>query len=416
MPITPNAAYNTNYTYDAGVSPSVIKFYERNFMKEVMPELIHNRDAQKRTLPMNNGKTIQFTRITELPAITTPLVEGVTPDGQKLTETAFTAMVKPYGGYIAVTDEFNWYLLGNKHKEASERLSRQAALSLDTISRDALHAGMNVQYAGSNTTRGTIARTDKLTYADIKKAVRTLRRANAKPFSDDYFHGILHTDVYYDLTSDTMWTDVAKYQTTEKVEKYELGKIYKVRFFESTNAKVFTAQTYIVGTTTAIAASANYDATNRELTTNVTITPDMARDLTGRFVNVQYTKSSTNYVTPMCIESVDYANKKIKFRWNPDASVYAEWTTAQSLTIVPYGGGASGAPVYSTLVYAENSYGSVELGGNGRNVEIIVKPAGSSGSDDPLNQRGSIAWKVRGFCTVILNDNYIVRIESGATA
>ena len=416
MPITPNAAYNTNYTYDAGVSPSVIKFYERNFMKEVMPELIHNRDAQKRTLPMNNGKTIQFTRITELPAITTPLVEGVTPDGQKLTETAFTAMVKPYGGYIAVTDEFNWYLLGNKHKEASERLSRQAALSLDTISRDALHAGMNVQYAGSNTTRGTIAPTDKLTYADIKKAVRTLRRANAKPFSDGYFHGILHTDVYYDLTSDTMWTDVAKYQTTEKVEKYELGKIYKVRFFESTNAKVFTAQTYIVGTTTAIAASANYDATNRELTTNVTISPDMARDLTGRFVNVQYTKSSTNYVTPMCIESVDYANKKIKFRWNPDASVYAEWTTAQSLTIVPYGGGASGAPVYSTLVYAENSYGSVELGGNGRNVEIIVKPAGSSGSDDPLNQRGSIAWKVRGFCTVILNDNYIVRIESGASA
>ena len=416
MPITPNAAYNTNYTYDAGVAPSVIKFYERNFMKEVMPELIHNRDAQKRTLPLNNGKTIQFTRITELPAITTPLVEGVTPDGQKLTETAFTAMVKPYGGYIAVTDEFNWYLLGNKHKEASERLSRQAALSLDTISRDALNAGMNVQYAGSNTTRGTIAPTDKLTYADVKKAVRTLRRANAKPFSDGYFHGILHTDVYYDLTSDAMWTDVAKYQTTEKVEKYELGKTYKVRFFESTNAKVFTAQTYIVGTTTAIAASANYDATNRELTTNVTITPDMARDLTGRFVNVQYTKSSTNYVTPMCIESVDYAAKKIKFRWNPDASVYAEWTTAQSLTIVPYGGGASGAPVYSTLVYAENSYGSVELGGNGRNVEIIVKPAGSSGSDDPLNQRGSIAWKVRGFCTVILNDNYIVRIESGATA
>jgi N4-gp56 family major capsid protein len=72
--------------------------------------------------------------------------------------------------------------------------------------------------------------------------------------------------------------------------------------------------------------------------------------------------------------------------------------------------------VYSTLVYAQNSYGSIELGGNGRNVEIIVKPAGSSGSDDPLNQRGTIAWKVKGFCTVILNDDYIVRIESGATA
>ncbi len=416
MPYTVNAYNNINATYDAGVAPSVIKFYERNFMKEVMPELIHNRDAQKRTLPLNNGKTIQFTRITELPAITEPLVEGVTPEGQKLIETAFTAMVKPYGGYIAVTDEFNWYLLGNKHKEASERLSRQAALSLDTISRDALHAGMNVQYAGSNTSRGTIAPTDKLTYADIKKAVRTLRRANARTFSDGYFHGILHTDVYYDLTSDPMWTDVAKYQTTEKVEKYELGKIYKVRFFESTNAKVFTAQTYITGTTSEIAASAAFDRANRELKTNATISPDLARALTGLMVNVQYTKNSANVVTPMCIESVDYEAKKIKFRWVPDKAVTDEWTTAQSTKIVPYGGGASGAPVYSTLIYAENSYGSVELGGTGRNVEIIVKPTGSSGSDDPLNQRGTIAWKVKGFCTVILNDNYIVRLESGATA
>ena len=275
---------------------------------------------------------------------------------------------------------------------------------------------MNVQYAGSNTSRGTIAPTDKLTYADIKKAVRTLRRANARTFSDGYFHGILHTDVYYDLTSDPMWTDVAKYQTTEKVEKYELGKIYKVRFFESTNAKVFTAQTYITGTTSEIAASAAFDRANRELKTNATISPDLARALTGLMVNVQYTKSSANVVTPMCIESVDYEAKKIKFRWVPDKAVTDEWTTAQSTKIVPYGGGASGAPVYSTLIYAENSYGSVELGGTGRNVEIIVKPTGSSGSDDPLNQRGTIAWKVKGFCTVILNDNYIVRLESGATA
>lgn len=420
MPYTVNAYNNINATYDAGVAPSVIKFYERNFLRDVQPELVHNRDAQKRTLPMNNGKTIQFTRITELPVVTKPLVEGVTPNGQKLQETAFTAMVKPYGDFIATTDEFNWYLLGNKHKEASESLSRQAALSLDTISRDAINSGMNVQYAGNNTTRSTIAATDKLTYADIKKAVRTLRRANARPFSDGFFHGILHPDTYYDLSSDVMWVDVAKYQDKSKIEKYELGTVYKVKFFESTNAKVFTAETYLFGTTASIVAGANYDATNREITPNAAgkalLTPDVCRELTGKMVYVQYTKSSANYVTPECIESIDPDTKKIKLRWNPAAAVYAEWTSAQTLTIVPYGGGASGAPVYSTLVYAQNSYGSVELGGNGRNVEIIVKPAGSSGSNDPLNQRGTIAWKVKGFCTVILQDDYIVRIEHGATA
>jgi len=118
----------------------------------------------------------------------------------------------------------------------------------------------------------------------------------------------------------------------------------------------------------------------------------------------------------MCIESVDYENKKIKFRWVPGTSVTNNWTTSNSLKIVPYGGGASNAPVYSTLVYAQDAFGSVELGGNGRNVEIIINPPGSSGALDPLAQRGTIAWKVKGFCSVILQDDFVVRIESGATA
>ena len=408
---------NLNYSYSPGVAPSVVQFFKRGFLPNVMPELVHSRDAQKVPLPMNNGKTVRFRRVTSLPPVTTPLVEGVTPDGYKITETYFDAMVKPYGAHIELTDEFNYYLLDNHTQVALDLLRDQAALSLDTISRDALNAGMNVQYTGSNAARSTIAATDKVTYADIKKAVRTLRRNNSKPFSDGYYHGILHTDVYYDLTSDTMWVDVAKYQDKMKVEKYELGMIYKVRFFESTNAKIFKNQSYLTGTLAEIAASANYDATNRELTYSITtITPDVARALTGMLVNVQYTASSTTYKTPMCIESVDYTNKKIKFRWQPDSTVTNNWTTTNTLKITPTGGGASNAPVYSTLVYAQDAFGSVELAGNGKNVEVYIEAPGSAGADDPLHQRGALAWKCKGFCTVILQDDFIVRIESGATA
>jgi N4-gp56 family major capsid protein len=67
-------------------------------------------------------------------------------------------------------------------------------------------------------------------------------------------------------------------------------------------------------------------------------------------------------------------------------------------------------------VYGQDAFGTVELGGNGKNVEIIIKPVGSSGALDPLNQRGTIGWKVKGFCSVILQDDFIIRIESGATA
>ena len=404
---------NLNKTYSPGVAPSVVEYYERSLLENMKPEMVHNRDAQKRTLPEHNGKTVKFRRFTPFAAITEPLAEGVTPAGQTLTETAFTAMVKPYGGHVELTDEINFYLLDNMHQETAKLLADQAALSLDTISRNALNAGMNVQYANSKTSRGALDSTDKLTFAEIKKAVRNLKRKNVKPFADGFYHAIVHPDVVHDLTADTMWVDVAKYQDKVKTERYELGTIYKVKFFESTNAMVFKAQTYIYGTKTSLTATA-FDAATKCMTVSDSISEDDARAMTGLLVNVQITKSSANSVTPMCIERVDATNKKVYFRWVPASTT--DWTTTNALKIVPYGGGASGADVYSTLIYGENAFGTIELGGTGRNVQIIINAPGSSGALDPLAQRGTIAWKVKGFCTVILQDDFIVRLESGATA
>ncbi len=404
---------NLNKSYSPGVAPSVVEYYERSLLENMKPEMVHNRDAQKRTLPEHNGKTVKFRRFTPFAAITEPLAEGVTPAGQTLTETAFTAMVKPYGGHVELTDEINFYLLDNMHQETAKLLGDQAALSLDTISRNALNAGMNVQYANSKTSRGALAATDKLTFAEIKTAVRNLKRKNVKPFADGFYHAIVHPDVVHDLTADTMWVDVAKYQDKVKTERYELGTIYKVKFFESTNAMVFKAQTYIYGTKASLTATA-FDAATKCMTVSDSISEDDARAMTGLLVNVQITKSSVDSVTPMCIERVDATNKKVYFRWVPASTT--DWTTTNSLKVLPYGGGASGAEVYSTLIYGENAFGTIELGGTGRNVQIIINAPGSSGALDPLAQRGTIAWKVKGFCTVILQDDFIVRLESGATA
>ena len=118
----------------------------------------------------------------------------------------------------------------------------------------------------------------------------------------------------------------------------------------------------------------------------------------------------------MCVERVDAANKKITFRWFPGSAVTDEWTSANSAKIVPTGGGASGVNVYGTLIYGQDAYGDVELGGSGKNVRVIINPPGSSGAADPLAQRGSIAWKVQGFCCVILQDSFIVRLEHSASA
>lgn len=396
---------NMNYSYSQGVAPGIVDYYERTLLENAKPEMVHARDAQKRTLPANNGKRVQFRRMTPFAAVTQPLTEGVTPAGQTLTQTALWAMVKPYGAHVEMTDELDMYHLDNLHRETANLLSDQAALTLDTIERDAMNAGLNVQYTGSNTVRSTITAADKLTAADIKKAVRTLKRNNCKPFADGFYHAIVHPDTIFDLTSDSQWIDVATYQDKSKIEKYELGCLYKVKFFESTNAKIFDGTGYVYGTTASFSVS-SLDATKKILTYTTTLAPDAAREMTGKLLKLEGASGSAD----VCIDRIDEEAKKIYLRWPVTA------TLGSGMALKPTGAGASNAPVYSTVVYGQNAYGDVELAGNGKNIEVIVKPNGSSGALDPLNQRGTVAWKVKGYCCTILQDAFIVRIEHGATA
>lgn len=407
---------NINKTTSPGIAPSIVEYYDRALLENMKPELVHLMDAQKRPLPEHNGKTVIFRRFTPFAANPVSLAEGVTPDGQTLEETAFRATVKPYGDFVAITDEMQWALLDNIHQETAQLLADQAALTIDTVAREALNAGLNVQYAGNNTSRAALDNTDILTYAEIKKAVRTLKRRNVKPFADGFYHAIVHPDVVHDLTSDDMWVDVATYQNKQAIERNELGTIFKVKFFESTNAKVWGTETAILPTNNhGMTAVTNLAVKNLSLTTRVaeytaTLTADQARALTGKMVQASITSSGTTTVYPLCIEHIDPDNKKITFRW-----VYSALPTdSTGFTLAAYGKGSY--DIYSTLIYGANAYGSVELGGGGRNAQTIIKLPGSSGSEDPLDMRGTLAWKVKGFCVVILQDDFIVRIESGATA
>jgi N4-gp56 family major capsid protein len=64
--------------------------------------------------------------------------------------------------------------------------------------------------------------------------------------------------------------------------------------------------------------------------------------------------------------------------------------------------------VYATLIFGANAYGVCPLAGNA--MENIIKPLGSSGSADPLNQRATSGWKAI-TTTKILNDAWMIRIE-----
>lgn len=70
--------------------------------------------------------------------------------------------------------------------------------------------------------------------------------------------------------------------------------------------------------------------------------------------------------------------------------------------------------VYTTLFLAQDAIGVVPLAGTERQI-IKVRNPGTVDSADPLGQRGFVSYKMW-HAALILNQNWIVRVEHGATA
>lgn len=72
------------------------------------------------------------------------------------------------------------------------------------------------------------------------------------------------------------------------------------------------------------------------------------------------------------------------------------------------GAGTSSIDVYATLILAKYAYATSRM--SGKAMQNIVKPLGSAGSADPLDQRETSGWKAS-FTAVVLNDAFMQRIE-----
>ena len=83
---------------------------------------------------------------------------------------------------------------------------------------------------------------------------------------------------------------------------------------------------------------------------------------------------------------------------------FIETTNAKVFT----GLGGAGIDVYGVLILGMNAYGTSRISGEA--MKNIVKPLGSGGTQDPLNQRATTGWKGT-FITKILNDSFMIRLE-----
>ena len=290
-------------------------FYDMTLIDEAQAALVHDQFAQKRNIPKNGGKTIEFRKFASPPKAMTPLTEGVTPDGKSLNVTAIEATVSQYGDFITMSDVLDLTAIDPIIVEATKILGRQAGLTLDTVTRNIMQSGTNVTYCpkvaadGTETpvtSRDTLDATCQLTVKVVQKVVAKLKAQNAPKINGKYV-AIIHPYVAYSLMRDPEWIDAHKYAAAENLFSGEIGEIAGVRCVGTTEAKIYNGS------------------------------------------------------------------------------------------------------VFGTLFMGADAYGTTEINGGG--LETIVKPKGSAGTADPLDQRSSVGWK--GMKTAeILIDNYLVRVES----
>lgn len=237
-----NATTSTGTGNDLSIENKT--YYDMVLIKEATAELVHDQFGQKKPIPKNGGKTIEFRKFASLPKALTPLTEGVTPTGGKLDVSGITATVSQYGSFIEYTDMLELSTLDNVVLEGVELNGRQAGLTLDTITRNFLHAGTNVTYCpkigADGTTTEVISRKGldascRLTVDVVNQVVAKLRANNAKTINGDYV-AIIHPYVAYDLMRDPEWIEAHKYAQPENLYEGEIGKIAGVRFVQTSEA------------------------------------------------------------------------------------------------------------------------------------------------------------------------------------
>ena len=233
---------NTNVTTDSGLSVENKTFYDMKLIEVAQANLVHDQFGQKRPIPKNGGKTIEFRQYHSLPKALTPLTEGVTPDGSKLSTTSIEATVAQYGNYVTLSDILDLTAIDNNVLEATKAIGRQAGLTLDTITRNVLQACPNVWYApkGDGTAtpdRGSLDNTCRLNVKTVKRVSAWLKAQNAPKIGDSYV-AIIHPYAAYDLMEDPEWKYPHQYQDTTNLYEGEIGRIAGFRFVESSEALI----------------------------------------------------------------------------------------------------------------------------------------------------------------------------------
>lgn len=235
-----------NATTTSSLSAVMKTYYDKVFLEKADFEKIFQKGGQARPQPKNEGKSVAFTRFSQIPVsdATTALSEGVNPAEVQLSATTVSTTLSEFGITAKLSKFLSLTDIDANNEEKIGLVGANMGRTLDTLCRNALVSGATTRYAAGKASLSLVATSDVFSAAEIRKAVTALKKNDALPYTDlpsknAKWMGKIGPDTLYDLMGDSTWVNADIYDNgAEKTYSGSAGTLYGCMFWESNNQNV----------------------------------------------------------------------------------------------------------------------------------------------------------------------------------
>lgn len=353
--------------------------------------------AVEREMPSNNGSNeIVFKRMLSLAAHTQPLVEGIPPASDQGRMVAIKATANSYGRVMKFTDKVNWAVVDPLISEYTRQLSLKVPETKDLLAQEALLAECQMFYAQPKKAASEtdpdlrIIDTDanavthlrfmnqecSPTIDEFRKIVLSMEAAKVRPYQGSNFLVLASSAVLFDLITDKRVKEFMKYESTARAYSNDMViDLFSLAFKKAKTIK--SDNTYIDG-----------DGVTRYLYTNGTYNYDLTKPLSEYGAEPKTVEGDVVVTLATNVE-----NKTAGTAIEADADVLN---------------------VHYAFVLGEDCLYRIGVEGH-MAPQFIKKELGSAGTEDPLNQRQSIGWKIDSLGYKVPNPDAVVAYVSVPT-
>lgn len=364
--------------------------------------------ATEKTMPSNNGSNeIVFKRMLSLAAHTQPLVEGIPPASDKGSMVAIKGSTKSYGRVMKFTDKVNWAVVDPLISEYTRQLSLKIPETKDILAQEALlsecqvfYAQPKVVYSGAHdpdtlvidTSKKMVSHISKLspecnpTLDEFRKIVLSMEAAKVRPGMGGNFEVLSSSAVLFDLITDHRVKEFMKFSGTGEAYKSDMViDLFSLAFKKAKTIK--TDNTFIDADGSVVYI---YHAPSVSIATSVDSA--LAANFSGA-VNILASKPWASLVDADAV-TVVYLN-------SDNANFVTTYSVVKGFSNVDV------LNVHHSYVIGEEALFRIGVEGHTA-PQFIKKELGSAGTEDPLNQRQSIGWKIDSLGYKVANPDAVV--------